>query len=311
MEIIFLGTGGAWGLPEHRCPCATCRHLRAIGEHRTRTSIWVDGPARVLIDPGPDLRAQLMREDLGRPDAVLITHEHGDHFLGLDDLLCYRRNLPAEQWQPIPVYASQATWAVVEQRFGYLIPTLLEKRIAEPGRDLAGPPFGDRLSGRPVKTDHGPFPQGSQGYILTDHSGPRPYRLGYTSDMIACADPEGFAGLDALICQSHFINEPQVNRANHLSLQNALGRLQRWQPGRLFLVHISCQDFIPGDEPANAMLKKFKPAEPLRDPGGQPYPIPRDQAQWQEVAGRILGDHGLNMECQVAYDGLRVRLGDA
>ncbi len=308
MQLLFLGTGGAWGLPEHQCPCATCAHLRAIGEQRTRTSLWLQGPARVLIDPGPDLRAQLMREDLPRPDAVLITHEHGDHYLGLDDLLCYRRNLPPEDWQPIPVYASQETWQQVEVRFGYLLGSLLEKRLAVPGRELSGEPFGPTLACRPVKTDHGPIPKGSVGYVLTDRSGLRPISLGCTSDLMRVSETEGFAGLDLLVCQSHFVHEPAINRANHLSLQRALPLLAQWQPGRVYLVHLSCQDFIPGDDEANRMLKKYEPSEPLRDPAGRPYPIPRDQAAWQALAERVFGDHGLNMPVTVAADGLRVEL---
>ena len=63
MEMLFLGTGGAWGLPEHGCPCRTCRHLREIGQYRTRSSLWIEGPASILVDPGPDLRAQLMTHD--------------------------------------------------------------------------------------------------------------------------------------------------------------------------------------------------------------------------------------------------------
>ena len=274
MQLIFLGTGGAWGLPEHQCPCATCRHLRKEGQARTRTSLWLEGPARVLVDPGPDLRAQLMREDLPRPDAVLITHEHGDHYLGLDDLLCYRRNLPPEQWQPIPVYATEATWEQVEARFAYLLGSLLEKRLAVPGQDLVGAPFGPELAVRPVKTDHGPIPKGSVGYIFTLATQNGPYRLGYTSDMLHPLDPEAFAEMDLLVCQCHFVHEPAHNRANHLSLQRALPQLASWRPGQVFFVHLSCQDYIPGDEAANAMLKKYAPADPLRDPDGQPYPIP-------------------------------------
>lgn len=308
MEILFLGTGGAWGLPEHRCPCATCSHLRAIGEHHTRTALWLEGPARVLVDPGPDLRAQLMREDLPRPDAVLISHEHGDHFLGLDDLLCYRRNVAPEDWTPIPVYASQATWAVVEARFGYLIPTLLEKRLAAPGEFLEGEPFGPELQCRPVKTDHGPYPKGAQGYVFQVGSGPGSVSLGYTSDLIRVSGPDDFSGLDLLVCQCHFINEPQVNRANHLSLQRALPLLREWAPGRVIFTHFSCQDFIPGDDPANAMLKKFAPADPLCDPSGRPYAIPQDHASWQETLVRALRDAGLNMPAQAAFDGMRVAL---
>lgn len=308
MEIIFLGTGGAWGLPEHQCPCATCRHLRAVGEGRGRTSLWIEAPAPILVDPGPDLRAQIMAHDLPRPAAVLISHEHHDHYLGLDELLCYRRNLPPEQWRPIPTYAHPLAWPAIEQRFGYLLPTLLDKHPALPGVPLEGLPFGDGLACVPFKTDHGPVPQGSLGYTLEERRSGGVYRLGYTSDLTRTCEPLACAGLDCLVCQCHFLNEPSHNRANHLSLQNALPLLKAWQPGRVYFVHLSCQDTIPGDEPANAMLKKYPPAAPLRDPAGRPYPIPRDQASWQAIVEQVLAGHGLMMPATVAQDGLRVKL---
>jgi phosphoribosyl 1,2-cyclic phosphate phosphodiesterase len=309
MEVLFLGTGGAWGLPEHQCPCATCAHLRGIGESRMRTSLWLEGAARLLIDPGPDLRAQLTAHDLPRPDAVLITHEHHDHYLGLDELLCYRRNLPPDQWRPIPTYAHPAAWPEIDKRFGYLIPSLLEKRLAQPGQELQGGPFGPDLSCVPVKTYHGPVPQGSQGYVITDRSGEESFRLGYTSDMIRVEAPTAFTDLDLLVCQCHFLSEPQENRPHHLSLQRALPMLKQWAPRRLAFVHLSCQDHIPGDEAANAILKKYPPGQPLADPQGRPYAVPRDQASWQETVIMALRDAGLDMAALVAWDGLRLNLG--
>lgn len=309
MEVLFLGTGGAWGLPEHACPCVTCRHLRNIGQRRTRTSLWVEAAGRrVLIDPGPDLRAQLMREDLPRPDAVLITHEHGDHFLGLDELLCYRRAVPPDQWRPIPVWATAAAWAEVEPRFGYLLGSLLEKRLAQPGVWLEEEPFGGGLRARPVKTDHGPFPKGAVGYVLEEEGPAGRAALGYTSDLVAAPDPAGFRGLDLLVCQCHFLSEPKVNRANHLSLQKALPLLRDWAPGRVAFAHLSCQDYRPGD-PANAILKKYEPARPLADPAGVPYPVPQDQESWQAVVERVLADHGPALPAVVAADGLRLTVG--
>ena len=91
MEIVFLGTGAAWGLPEHTCSCAICAKMRDLGEHRTRTGLFIRGQERLMIDCGPDIRSQMMIHDIELPDAVIITHEHGDHFLGLDELLAFRR----------------------------------------------------------------------------------------------------------------------------------------------------------------------------------------------------------------------------
>ena len=309
MEIIFLGTGAAWGLPEHGCFCRACQHLRSIDQSRTRTSLWLAGPAQVLIDPGPDLRAQIIRESLPPPDAVLITHEHGDHYLGLDELLCFRRNLPREKWRPLPVYASQEAWPQIERRFDYLLGSLLEKRLAIAGQPLSGEPFGPSFTCRPVKTIHGATAPGAVGYVFeVTHQG-RMLRLGYTSDMTGPADPDAFAGLDLLVCQCHFFNEPAFNRPSHLSLQRALPLLKRWRPGQVCFVHLSCQDFLPGDEPANQMLKKLAPKEPMRDPQGRPYPVPLDQASWQGAVERVFADRGLPIPARVAFDGLRMKVG--
>ena len=306
MKLLFLGTGGAWGLPEHECPCQTCRHLRRIGEFRTRTALWFEAGARILLDPGPDLRYQLMRENLPKPDAVLITHEHGDHFLGLDELLCFKRAMPRSKWQPIKVYAHPLAWPVIEARFGYLFGDLLEKQIAEPDMPLTGGPFGEDLVCLPKKTFHGAFAQGSQGYVFKIKNSREEFSWGYTGDLVEAEDPDAFSGLDALVCQCHFLNEPKENRANHLSLQNALPLLKRWQPRQVYFVHISCQDMRPEDEVGNQILKKYQPAEPLCGPSGSVYEIPRDQRSWQDTVERVFRDHELTTMAKVAFDGLSV-----
>jgi phosphoribosyl 1,2-cyclic phosphate phosphodiesterase len=76
----------------------------------------------------------------------------------------------------------------------------------------------------------------------------------------------------------------------------------------IFLVHIGDGDQVPGD-PANTMTKKREPADPLTPPGSPlPYPIPKNQDEWQSVVNRILSDYNLNFKCSVAYDGLTVNL---
>ena len=85
--------------------------------------------------------------------------------------------------------------------------------------------------------------------------------------------------------------------------------IRDWQPqGRVFLVHMSDADPVPGD-PANVYLKKVPPADPLRDARtGEPYPIPTCQQEWQELAIQVFADWGIEVPVQVAWDGLTVEV---
>ena len=70
MEIIFLGTGGAWGVPELHCDCLICQEMRRRGEKRERTSILISGKTNLLLDCGPDIRSQLSRNGIENIDAL-------------------------------------------------------------------------------------------------------------------------------------------------------------------------------------------------------------------------------------------------
>jgi hypothetical protein len=94
-----------------------------------------------------------------------------------------------------------------------------------------------------------------------------------------------------------------------MSFQRAMEFIKILKPAReIFLVHIGDGDQVPGD-PANAMTKKREPANPLTPPGSShPYPIPKNQEEWQSLVNQILSDYNLAFKCTVAYDGLTVNL---
>jgi phosphoribosyl 1,2-cyclic phosphate phosphodiesterase len=306
MEIQFLGTGSAWCVPEYSCDCMICAEMSRLGEERTRTCFVAKSHETILVDCGPDVRAQMRKHAVPRPDAVLITHEHGDHYLGLDDLLCFRRSRPREDWTPIPVYATAKTWETIEVRFGYLVGSLIEKREAIPGETLEG--LNTKIT--PFKTLHGPFALGCVGYVIEEIEDNRREKLVYTSDFVGLeTEPDILFEPDVLILQAHWLNEPIHNRPHHMSFQNALDYLLRWNPKeRAYLVHISGGDLVPGD-PSNHAVKKFPPASPMREPiSGEPYPIPRCQAEWQAVVDRICNDRGVSTRVIVAADGMVARV---
>lgn len=255
----------------------------------------------ILVDCGPDLRHQMWACDLKRPDLVLITHEHGDHYLGLDDLLAFRRSVPKEAWVPVPVYATEKCWQSMEVRFGYLVGSLIEKRLAVPGVPLEG--VRSRIT--PFKTFHGPIAAGSVGYVVQQTGrGGESLKLVYTSDFLSLPEePDLLMEPDVLVIQTHWLNEPLNNRPFHMSFQNAMDYIRRWKPKRTtFLVHMSGGDLVPGD-PYNNILMKLEPKSPLKAPdSGTPYPIPRCQAEWQAVIDAICRDYDLPGPIVVAQD---------
>jgi phosphoribosyl 1,2-cyclic phosphate phosphodiesterase len=302
MKLIFLGTGSAWSLPEMGCDCFICQQMHKNKETRLRTSLYLECNERILIDCGPDIVRQWWANGLTGVDVVLITHEHGDHYLGLDELVALRRSSAPEDWRPIFTYATAAAWETIELRFGYLLEKTLSKKLA-----IAGEPLpGLHTKVMPFKTYHGPMAKGSVGYIIEDGG----KRLMYTSDLLHTEGEETTVGRpDVLVIQSHWLNEPEFNRPSLLSLQRALPMIRAWEPKeKVFLVHISDADQVPGD-PANDCLKKIPPAAPLKDPRtGILYPIPTCQAEWQEVAEKVFRDNDINVPVQVAYDGLVVEI---
>ena len=309
MDITFLGTGAAWGVPEMNCECAICREMRAQQERRDRTSIFLtDGDATLLIDCGPDAREQLSRNKVKRIDAVLISHEHNDHYIGLDELFVYKRVLPEEAFSPIPVYLTRKAREVVKARFAYLEKLgVIRFAEIEPGQWFKQGPF--RIF--PFETDHGNFAKGSVGFVIQgrDRSSANT-RLLYTSDFCGIPEiPPELVGCEYLIMQSFWLNEPVDNRPSHMSFQSAIDYIKRLKPQKeTYLVHMGDADRVPGD-PANHMAKKYEPKDPLTPPRGKdPYPIPGNQAQWQKTVDQILLDHGVPHAVTVAHDNLRIRI---
>jgi phosphoribosyl 1,2-cyclic phosphate phosphodiesterase len=132
----------------------------------------------------------------------------------------------------------------------------------------------------------------------------------YTSDFSDIPNPPpDILKPDYLVIQSFWLNEPVHNRPHHMSFQRALHFIERLAPRKkTFLVHMGDADMVVGD-PANSQLKKYEPNDPLRPPsGGDPYPIPLNQPQWQATVNRIVSERQVPYPVTVAYDDLCVRI---
>src|ERR1051325_2784472 len=109
VKITVLGSGTSVGVPTVGCECEVCTSSDPR-DQRLRPSILVSYAGRnVLIDTTPDFRTQALRARIEHLDAVLFTHAHADHMMGLDDV----RPFNFRQKDRIPIYASENTMAAI------------------------------------------------------------------------------------------------------------------------------------------------------------------------------------------------------
>jgi len=115
--VRFLGTGTSHGVPMIGCRCGTCRSSDPR-DRRSRPSVLLElgGGVRVLIDTTPDLRSQALACGLDRVDAILFTHCHADHVMGLDDV----RRFNVLQKAAIPCYSDAGTLKELRRTFSYI-----------------------------------------------------------------------------------------------------------------------------------------------------------------------------------------------
>ncbi|HYX68652.1 MAG TPA: MBL fold metallo-hydrolase [Terriglobales bacterium] len=223
--LTVLGSGTSMGVPTIGCDCRVC-HSSDPRDHRTRPSILVEyGGRTVLVDTTPDFRQQAIREQIRRLDAVLYTHAHADHILGLDDL----RPLTFHREGKIPLYAHASVAETLQAMFWYIFDGNYKYGgIAQVELNrLEGPVelFGARFE--PVEVLHGEqvihgFRFGAAAY-LTDFS-----RIPEPS--FAKLQGLDILFLDALRHRPH---------PTHSTVENSLKLVERIRPQRTFFTHIA------------------------------------------------------------------------
>src|SRR5665213_1237120 len=115
LKITVLGSGTSSGVPTIGCSCEVC-HSTDPRDNRLRPSILINYlDHNIVIDTTPDFRAQVLRAGTGHLDAIVYTHAHADHILGLDDV----RPFNYHQGARIPIYVSRTAFATIERIFQY------------------------------------------------------------------------------------------------------------------------------------------------------------------------------------------------
>jgi phosphoribosyl 1,2-cyclic phosphate phosphodiesterase len=238
-RVTFLGTGTSHGVPMIGCRCAVCRSDDPR-DRRSRPSIHVavDGGPAILVDAATDLRTQALAWDITRVDAVLVTHAHADHVMGLDDL----RRFNVLRQGRLPIYADARTGRELRRIFSYAFEAPPTVGGGVPELDLLlidGPFTVDGVAITPVPIQHGPQP------ILG-------FRLGRFAYLTDCnAIPEAslalLHGLDVLVLDA-LRHRPHPT---HFSLAEAVAMATRIGAPQTYFTHI-CHD-LPHAE-TNASL---------------------------------------------------------
>jgi phosphoribosyl 1,2-cyclic phosphate phosphodiesterase len=225
IQLTILGSGTSTGVPTLGCHCAVCESTDPR-DNRTRASALLSWQGRnVMIDTTPDFRFQALRAKIDRLDAVLYTHAHADHIMGMDDIRPYNFH----QRAPISLYASEETLARLREQFSYVfrevppgatVPSV-QLHAIEGTLNLHG------LEILPIPAMHGPL--GVLGFRVKNTA--------YLTDFSFVPESSKalLAGLDDLVL-SALRDTPHVM---HSTVAQSLSLVEELKPKRTWFTHIA------------------------------------------------------------------------
>lgn len=225
MELLFLGTGTSQGIPVIGSNDPVCLSTD-FRDKRLRSSIFISSKNKgIVIDTGPDFRQQMLTNNIDKVDAILYTHEHSDHTAGIDDIRPF-----CKRFGHMPIYAQARVLENLKTRFAYIFAT--ENRyegapsVASNIVEASKFNIGD-LEITPIKIGHGEI--GILGYRIGD--------LAYITDAKTIDDKEilKLKGVKILVVNALRIAE----HPTHFSLQEALDFIEKIEPDKAYITHIS------------------------------------------------------------------------
>jgi phosphoribosyl 1,2-cyclic phosphate phosphodiesterase len=247
--FTFLGTGTSMGVPMLGCDCHVCTSTNPKN-HRYRCSVLIGTPAgNILIDTTPELRLQLLRENVKLVHTVVYTHYHVDHLFGLDDL----RIFPVKLNGPLPIYCTDEVEEVIRRVFSYvfapgsedipigMVPRLELRRIDERPFEVLGQRF------TPIPLQHGRF----------NVFGFRVGNVAYCTDVSSIPERSWplLEGLDVFVVDALRPGKPHPA---HFSIEQALDAIARVKPRQAYFTHMAHS--MEYDELMRMLPKGVEPA---------------------------------------------------
>ena len=244
MEITFLGTGTSQGIP-----IIGSNHPVCLSENpkdkRLRVSVLVKiHDLNIVIDCGPDFRQQMLANKVERVDAILYTHEHSDHTIGLDDIRPY-----FFKQGDIPVFAHQRVMDSLRKRFDYI--------FASENKYPGAPSVREHIiENKPFKFNDVRITPVNAMHNRLQVFGFRIGNFAYLTDVKTIEEEEArkLKGVDVLVVNALRV-EPHHS---HFNLEEALEFIKKINPKRAYLTHIShmlgFHDEVQASLPENVFL---------------------------------------------------------
>ncbi len=224
MKLTFLGTGTSTGVPEIGCKCEVCISTDPRDSRLRCSALLEDGETTILIDCGPDFRMQMLRADVKKIDAVLMTHKHYDHLVGIDDLRPYTRS------KELPIYADRETEMQIRSMFPYCFYKVKYPGVANISLnsiDHSSPFRVGNVDVLPLRVYHGMF-------AITAY---RFGKLAYITDMsyIEPGELEKLRGVEVLVINALRFSKPHKT---HQTVLEALEIVNALKPREVYFTHM-------------------------------------------------------------------------
>ncbi len=228
--MTFLGTGTSVGVPVIGCDCAVCCSVDPKNKRFRSSVVMRAGEVTLLVDSGPDLRMQALREGLRSINAVIYTHSHLDHVAGFDELraFCWHSH------EPLPLHATESCMEVLKKMFSWAFsPEEVIRGYVRPDpKVIDGPFFYGDLKVTPLPVKHGGVE--TLGFLF-EYPGAR--KVAYICDVKEIPEDtrERIRGVDVFIVDAL----RTADHPTHFTLAEALEAIEAVEAKEAWLTHLS------------------------------------------------------------------------